>query len=73
MICGDLPPSSSVTRRNCFAHSIAISRPTSGLPVKLILSTAGWRTSAAPAVSPVPGTMLIVPGGKPTSSISLPR
>ena len=38
-ICGDLPPSSSVTRRNSRAAWTAISRPTSGLPVKLILST----------------------------------
>ena len=48
----------------------AISRPTSGLPVKLSLSTPGWRTSAAPAVSPKPGTTLTTPPGKPTSSMS---
>ena len=38
--------------------------------MKLILSTPGWRTSAAPAVSPRPGRTLTTPAGKPTSSIS---
>ena len=69
-ICGDLPPSSSVTFLKSRAAWTAISRPTSGLPVKLSLSTPGWRTSAAPAVSPKPGTTLTTPPGKPTSSMS---
>ena len=69
-ICGDLPPSSSVTFLKSRAACTAISRPTSGLPVKLSLSTPGWRTSAAPAVSPRPGTTLTTPAGKPTSSMS---
>ena len=69
-ICGDLPPSSSVTFLKSRAAWTAISRPTSGLPVKLSLSTPGWRTSAAPAVSPKPGTTLTTPAGKPTSSMS---
>ena len=37
--------------------------PTSVLPVKAILSTSGWLTSAAP-VSPAPVTMLTTPGGQ---------
>ena len=70
---GDLPPSSSVIRRKSPAQRIAISRPTSGLPVKLILSTPGWATSAAPATGPRPGITLTVPPGKPASSISAAR
>ena len=41
-------------------------RPTSVEPVKAILSTSGWSTSAAP-VAPSPVTMLTTPGGRPTS------
>ncbi len=38
-------------------------------PVKLILSTPGWPTRAAPA-SPPPTTTLSTPGGSPASSAS---
>ncbi len=41
-------------------------RPTSVEPVKAILSTSGWPTSAAP-VRPSPVRMLTTPGGSPTS------
>src|SRR6266478_4980099 len=61
---GDLPPSSRVTRlRTIF--------PTAALPVNAILSTPGWATSAAPAVSPMPLTTLTTPGGRPSSSNQL--
>ena len=41
--------------------------PTSTLPVKAILSTSGWATIAAPAVSPPPVTTFTTPGGSPAS------
>ena len=49
-----------------------ISLPTAVEPVKEILSTAGWATSARPAVSPKPGTMLTTPSGRPASRQSWP-
>src|SRR5438093_1534851 len=70
---GDLPPSSSDTRLSVDAVSRWISFPTSVEPVKAILSTMGWRTSAPPAVGPKPGTMLTTPAGTPASSSSSPR
>ena len=39
-------------------------------PVNATLSTPGCLTRYAPAVGPSPGTMLIAPGGKPTSPAS---
>lgn len=39
-------------------------------PVKAILSTSGWSTSALPASLPYPLTILITPGGNPAFSIS---
>src|SRR5207245_10046828 len=65
---GDLPPSSSVTRFKVSAALLTIIFPTAALPVNAILSTPGCATSAAPAVSPNPLTMLTTPGGNPTSS-----
>ena len=47
-------------------------RPTSVEPVNVILSTAGWRTNAAPATEPGPGSTLNTPGGSPASSASWP-
>src|SRR5574341_1475669 len=52
MMLGLLPPSSSVTRLFVSAAIRMIWRPTSVDPVNEILSTSGWRTSAAPAVEP---------------------
>ena len=69
---GDLPPSSSVTRLSARPALAPISRPTAVEPVKAILSTPGWSTSAAP-VEPSPVRTLSTPGGKPTSSASSPR
>src|ERR671929_1476111 len=37
-------------------------------PVNETMSTPGWATSGAPAVSPKPWTTLNTPGGRPTSS-----
>ena len=67
---GDFPPSSRDVRFIVFAASTPIFRPTSVEPVKVILSTPLWRTSAAPVVSPKPVITLTTPGGKPASSIS---
>ena len=46
--------------------------PTSVEPVNVILSTPGWRTSAAPVTLPGPGSTLSTPGGNPASSASSP-
>ena len=43
-------------------------RPVSGEPVKLMRRTRRSATSAAPASSPIPCTMLNTPGGKPASA-----
>ena len=67
---GDLPPSSSEIRLRFPAAARTIERPVSVEPVKAILSTPGWSTSAAPATSPMPGVMLTTPGGKPTCRIN---
>src|ERR1700676_4200992 len=68
---GDLPPSSRVTRFNVSAALLTIIFPTAALPVKAILSTPGWLTSAAPATSPAPFTTFTTPGDNPTSSSQL--
>ena len=68
---GDLPPSSSVTRFSARPALAPISRPTAVEPVKAILSTPRWSTSAAP-VSPSPVMTLMTPGGKPASRASSP-
>ena len=47
-----------------------ISPPVLVEPVKATLSTPGCLTRYAPVVGPSPGTMLITPGGKPTSAAS---
>src|SRR6266478_2580620 len=65
---GDLPPSSRVTRLSVSAALLTMIFPTAALPVKAILSTPGCATSAAPAVSPKPLTILTTPGGNPNSS-----
>ena len=69
-ITGDLPPSSSDTFLRLPAAAWMISRPTSPDPVNAILSTSPCAASAAPAVSPKPGTILTTPSGKPASWIS---
>ena len=53
---------------SCAAAASPIRRPICVEPVKLILSTCGWATSAAPAVSPSPVTTLITPSGIPASA-----
>src|SRR2546428_789294 len=68
MMLGLLPPSSRVTRLFVSAAIFMICRPTSVDPVNEILSTSGWRTSAAPAVEPPPVTTLNAPAGNPASS-----
>ena len=49
-----------------------MSFPTSVEPVKATLSTSGCAASAAPAVSPNPGTTLTTPSGNPASQINSP-
>src|ERR1700751_6451752 len=70
---GDLPPSSNETRLRLFAEAWTIFCPVRCEPVKATLSTPGWAASAAPAVSPYPGTMLTTPAGTPASRINSPR
>jgi hypothetical protein len=67
---GDLPPSSKVTSFSVWAARPAIRLPVSVDPVKAILSTSGWSTSASPARPPNPGTTFTTPGGRSSSSIS---
>ncbi len=69
---GDLPPSSSDTRLSESVADLLMILPTWVEPVNAILSTPGCATSAAPAVSPSPVTMLTTPGGKPASMTSSP-
>ena len=70
---GLLPPSSSVTRLMLSAAIRMISVPVAVEPVNATLSTPGCRTRCAPTVVPGPGTMLMTPGGKPTSPASSAR
>src|SRR5690606_41655676 len=44
--------------------------PVASEPVKVILATSGWSTSAEPAVAPSPVTTLNTPGGNPASRVS---
>jgi hypothetical protein len=63
---GDLPPSSRESFLPLPAVAVRISRPTSVEPVKAILSTSGWVTSASP-VRPSPVMMFTTPPGSPIS------
>src|SRR3954467_10275448 len=67
---GLLPPSAGVRRLIGSEHSRMISPPVLVDPVNATLSTPGCLTRYAPVVGPSPGTMLITPGGKPTSAAS---
>ena len=62
---GLLPPSSSVSFFRFPAAAWTISLPTSVDPVNATLSTSLCAASAAPAVSPKPGTTLTTPSGTP--------
>ena len=64
---GDLPPSSRLTFLRVSAAPRMMSLPTSTLPVNASLSTCGWPTKGAPAVSPKPVTTFTTPFGSPTS------
>src|SRR5271163_712834 len=65
---GDLPPNSSVTRLSVSAADFMMILPTAADPVNATLSTSGWATIAAPAVSPNPVTTLTTPAGTPHSA-----
>jgi hypothetical protein len=62
----DFPPSSYPAGVRFGAAADWIRRAVPPLPVKKILSTPGWLTSALPPTGP-PGTTLTTPGGNPTS------
>ncbi len=70
---GALPPASSETRLNVRAPSSISRRPTSLLPVKLILSTRGSVASASPITSPAPTTPLATPRGSASIRSSSPK
>ncbi|CAM5774136.1 hypothetical protein LMIY3S_04411 [Labrys miyagiensis] len=64
---GQLPPSSSDT--DLMPPMVRkISSPTLSEPVKAILSTSGWETSAWPVAGPSPLTRFTTPAGRPASS-----
>src|SRR5258708_11117499 len=65
-----LPPSSSDTRFRLPADALTMDCPVTCEPVNATLSTPGCEASAAPAVSPYPGTTLTTPGGMPASIAS---
>ena len=65
-----LPPSSMVTGLRCSPATLAACRPTAVEPVKAILSTPGWRSSASPTTWPLPVTTLSTPSGTPASESS---
>ena len=67
MTAADLPPSSRLTRLSDPPQLAPMSRPAVVDPVKAILSTPGWSTSARPASSP-PVRMDTVPGGRSAAS-----
>ncbi len=69
---GLLPPNSNVSRFSVWAAFAMMIWAVRCSPVKAILSTSGWATSAAPVPGPSPVTMLITPGGKPASSANSP-
>ena len=63
-----LPPSSTWRCLSRSAAAFATVMPVSREPVNVMTGTSGWRTSAAPASSPKPWTMLTTPSGMPASS-----
>ena len=67
-ICGDLPPSSRVTRLTLSAAACATARPVAVEPVNATLSTPLCPASAAPSSRLEPATTLNTPGGNPASS-----
>ena len=67
---GLLPPSSKARGLSPGAERSVMRRAVAVEPVKAILRTSGWRTSASPAISPVPQTALTTPFGKPAASKS---
>ena len=68
----DLPPSSITIGLSVAAHAACSLRAVTVPPVKLILSTPGWLTSAFPTSGP-PVTTLTTPGGMPASRQSRPK
>ncbi|CAM5664595.1 hypothetical protein SVIOM74S_09920 [Streptomyces violarus] len=61
------PPSSMVTGLSASPATLATCRPIAVEPVKAILSTPRWRSSASPATGPLPVTTLTTPSGTPAS------
>ncbi len=69
-ICGDLPPSSSVTLFRFSAAAWATARPVAVEPVNATLSTPECPARAAPSSREAPVTTLTTPGGNPASPAS---
>ena len=69
-ICGDLPPSSSVTLLMFSAAAAATALPVAVDPVNATLSTPECAASVAPTSRERPVTTLTTPGGKPACSTS---
>ena len=65
--CGDLPPSSRVTRLRLSAAACATARPVAVEPVNATLSTPLCPASAAPSSRLEPATTLNTPSGNPAS------
>jgi hypothetical protein len=63
----DFPPSSSVTRLRCSPQMAPTLRPAAVDPVKLTLSTPGWRTRYSPTSRPA-GRIDTMPLGSSISS-----
>src|SRR6266516_1990338 len=66
------PPSSSVSRLTCAAHTLMTCLPASVDPVNTTLRTAGWATSRSPATAPWPASTCTTPSGTPASRASSP-
>ncbi len=67
MTHGDFPPSSIDSALRLSAADRMMTCPVVVSPVNEIRGTPGWATSAAPACSPMPCTMLNTPSGTPAS------
>jgi hypothetical protein len=70
---GALPPSSRWTRFTVWAAAAAISFPVAVSPVRLTMSTSGWRMRRSPTTAPGPVTTLKTPFGKMSAASSARR
>ena len=68
-IIAPLPPSSIRHGVSAWPAADMIARAVAVPPVKVILATSGWATSAAPTSGPKPVTTLSTPGGRISCAI----